>query len=138
MIFAARRATTVRPRRMRPPPCSGAPGEAWKQRAYLLQQGFWPVGDPGIGVGWGVGGSGRSSKWCSGQGGPRGVADGSAVLRASVASRVCVDHVCGASAWSCTVEENAQENAMEIREPVRDSTAVRVVTHVTRVGYHTH
>ena len=47
MIFAARRATTARPRRMRPPPCSGAPGEAWKQRTYLLQQGFWPVGGPG-------------------------------------------------------------------------------------------
>ena len=98
MIFAARRATTARPRRMRPPPCSGAPGEGWKQRTYLRQRGFWPVGS---GLGLGVGGSGRSLKWCSGRGGRRGVADGSAALRASVASRVCVDcRVCGASAWS--------------------------------------
>ena len=55
MIFAARRATTTRPRRMRPPPCSGAPGEGWKQRTYLRQRGFWPVGGPrdwgGMGVG---------------------------------------------------------------------------------------
>ena len=66
MIFAARHATTARPRRMRPPPCSGAPGEGWKQRTYLGQRGFWPVGS---GLGLGVGGSGRSLKWCSGRGG---------------------------------------------------------------------
>ena len=91
MIFAARRATTVRPRRMRPPPCSGAPGEGWKQRTYLMQRGFWPVGS---GLGWGVGGSGRSSKWCSGREEGEGSSGRcSAVLRASVASRVCVDCV---------------------------------------------
>ena len=111
MIFAARRATTARPRRMRPPPCSGAPGEAWKQRTYLLQQGFWPVGGPGDWAGVGVGGSGRSSKWCSGRGGRRGVADGSAVLPAPGERRVA--RVCGLCGASLSISMELEENAMD-------------------------
>ena len=115
MIFAARRATTARPRRMRPPPCSEALGEGWKQRGIYCSRASGRWGDPGIGVGWGLGGSGRSSKWCSGQGGPRGVADGSAVLRASVAyasRRACVWTV-----WSISME--LEENAMDGDTAVR-------------------
>ena len=97
MIFAARRATTARPRRMRPPPCSGAPGEAWKQRTYLLQQGFWPVGGPGDWGGVGVGGQRTELKVvlrarrAKGSSGRIGCAPGE--RRVCVASRVCVDCV---------------------------------------------
>ena len=109
MIFAARRATTARPWRMRPPPCSGAPGEAWKQRTYLLQQGFWPVGGPGDWGGVGGGGQRTELKVVLRARRAKGVADGSAVVPAPGErrrSRVCVDCVVHLSI-SMELEENA-------------------------------
>ena len=117
MIFAARRATTARPRRMRPPPCSGAPGEAWKQRDIYCSRasGRWGPGDWG---GVGVGGQRTELKVvlrarrAKGSSGRIGCAPGE--RRVCVASRVCVDCVVHLSI-SMELEENALDGDTAVK-----------------------